>query len=297
MNYIKDHNGCWTVVVSNEVHTFDSSHQNYAFLIEAVKTKDASTFLSLINIGKNVQTWSKDGFVLRDGSLFYGDEEIAPEITAIILDMINEGFDEVPMLNFMKRLFANPSSRAVKELYSWLAHKSLAICEDGCFLAYKSVCIYDGPDFVDCLGREVKAGDYVDKYTRTIRNNIGDINDMPRRKVNDDFQVGCSDGFHVGSLRYVTEVYSSNKQIICKVDPADVVSVPLDCDCQKIRCCKYEIVSEFKNLAIVERQAPAYAIDPEDVEDIDEYWGEDDDDICDDCGFDCGFNDDCESCH
>lgn len=283
MNYIKDHNGCWTVVVSNEVHTFDSSHQNYAFLIEAVKTKDASTFLSLINIGKNVQTWSKDGFVLRDGSLFYGDEEIAPEITAIILDMINEGFDEVPMLNFMKRLFANPSSRAVKELYSWLAHKSLAICEDGCFLAYKSVCIYDGPNFVDCLGREVKAGDYVDKYTRTIRNNIGDINDMPRRKVNDDFQVGCSDGFHVGSLRYVTEVYSSNKQIICKVDPADVVSVPLDCDCQKIRCCKYEVISEFKNLKIVERAAKVESEDYDD--DIDE--DRDEDDICDDCGFEC----------
>lgn len=298
MNYIKDHNGCWTVVVSNEVHTFDSSHQNYAFLIEAVKTKDASTFLSLINIGKNVQTWSKDGFVLRDGSLFYGDEEIAPEITAIILDMINEGFDEVPMLNFMKRLFANPSSRAVKELYSWLAHKSLAICEDGCFLAYKSVSIYHGDGFTDCNGREVKAGDYIDKYSGTIRNNIGDVNEMPRRKVDDNFEVGCSYGYHVGSLKYVTEVYSSNKQIICKVDPADVVSVPLDCDCQKIRCCKYEVVSEFKNLAIVERQAPAYAIDPEDVEDIDEYWGEnEDDDICDDCGFDRGFNDDCESCH
>ena len=289
MNYIKDHNGCWTVVVSNEVHTFDSSHQNYAFLIEAVKTKDASTFLSLINIGKNVQTWSKDGFVLRDGSLFYGDEEIAPEITAIILDMINEGFDEVPMLNFMKRLFANPSSRAVKELYSWLAHKSLAICEDGCFLAYKSVNIYHGEGFTDCDGRTVKDGDYVDKYSNQIRNNIGDVNEMARRKVDDNFKVGCSYGYHVGSLRYVTEVYSSNKQIICKVDPADVVSVPLDCDCQKIRCCKYEVVSEFKNLKIVERAAKVESEDYDDefngYDDIDE--DRDEDDICEDCGFDC----------
>jgi hypothetical protein len=205
--------------------------------------------------------------------------------------MIEEGFDEVPMLNFMKRLFYNPSSRAVKELYSWLAHKSLAICEDGCFLAYKSVSVYNGPNFVDCYGREVKAGDYVDKYTGKIRNNVGDVNEMPRRKVNDDFQVGCSEGYHVGSLKYVTSVYTSNKQIICKVDPADVVSVPLDCDCQKIRCCYYEVVSEFKNLAIVERQAPAYAIDPEDIEDLDEYWSEDEEEYeCGGCGsseFDC----------
>lgn len=280
MNYIKDHNGCWTVVASNEVCTFDKSHTNHDQLIEAIKAKDEVLFLSLINVGKSVESWSKNGFVLRNGSLFYGDEEIAPEITAIILDMINQGFDEVPMLNFMKRLFANPSSRAVKELYSWLAHKSLAICEDGCFLAYKSVNIYHGGGFTDCNGRTIKNGDYIDKYSGTIRNNIGDVNEMPRRKVDDNFEVGCSYGYHVGSLKYVTEVYSSNKQIICKVDPADVVSVPLDCDCQKIRCCKYEVVSEFKNLKIVEREeVPEY--DPLEGEDRDE------DDICEDCGFEC----------
>lgn len=280
MNYIKDHNGCWTVVASNEVCTFDKSHPNHDQLIEAIKAKDEVLFLSLVHVGKSVESWSKNGFVLSGGSLFYGDEEVASEITAIILDMINEGFDEVPMLNFMKRLFANPSSRAVKELYSWLAHKSLAICEDGCFLAYKSVNIYHGDGFTDCNGREVKAGDYIDKYSGTIRNNIGDVNEMPRRKVDDNFEVGCSYGYHVGSLKYVTEVYSSNKQIICKVDPADVVSVPLDCDCQKIRCCKYEVVSEFKNLKIVEREeVPEY--DPLQWED------HEDEDVCDDCGFEC----------
>ena len=280
MNYIKDHNGCWTVVISNEVHTFDNNHPNHVALIESVKAKDEAGFLSLINIGKNVQTWSKDGFVLREGVLCYGNEEIDSSISSIILSMIEEGFDEVPMLNFMKRLFANPSSRAVKELYSWLAHKSLAICEDGCFLAYKSVLIYNGESFIDDYNREVKSGDYVDKYTGKIRNNIGDINDMPRRKVDDNFEVGCSYGYHVGSLRYVTEVYSSNKQIICKVDPADVVSVPLDCDCQKIRCCKYEIVSEFKNLAIVERNEVKQECD-------DNYDCHEEDEICDDCGFVC----------
>lgn len=297
MNYIKDHNGCWTVVISSEIHTFDNNHPNHVALIESVKAKDEAVFLSLINIGKNVQTWSKDGFVLREGALYYGNEEIDSSISSIILSMIEEGFDEVPMLNFMKRLFNNPSGRAVKELYSWLAHKSLAICEDGCFLAYKSVLVYNGEPFVDCFNREVKAGDYVDKYTSKIRNNVGDVNEMPRRKVNDDFQVGCSEGFHAGSLKYVTSVYTSNKQIIVKIDPADVVSVPLDCECQKIRCCKYEIVSEFKNLAIVERETKL-ELDESDYDDefngydsIDDEDDEDDeDDVCGGCGssdFDC----------
>ena len=31
--------------------------------------------------------------------------------------------------------------------------------------------------------------------------------------------------------------------MIVKIDPSDVVSVPHDCDCQKLRTCKYEVVS------------------------------------------------------
>jgi hypothetical protein len=291
MNYIKDHKNCWTVVVSNEVHTFDQNHPNYDQLVDAIRLNDEADFLKGISIGKSVQEWSKNGFTFTGGILYYQGEEIAKEITAIVLDMIAGGFNEVPILNFMVRLFKNPSSRAVKELYSWLSHKSLAICEDGCFLAYKSVNIYDGETFTDCYGREVKSGDYVDKYTSRIRNNVGDVNDMPRRKVNDDFQVGCSDGFHVGSLKYVTEVYSSNKQIICKVDPADVVSVPLDCDCQKIRCCYYEVISEFKNLPIVEMDKTEleYAGEPYDC-----Y--EDEDDTCGTCGYSDHYDEDCEDC-
>jgi hypothetical protein len=273
MNYIKDNNNCWTVVIGSEIYTFNKQHANYDALLECVKAGDEVGFVEKCNIGKTVQTWSKNGFTFTDGILYYGKEVVAEEITAIVMQMIQEGFNEVPILNFMKRLYNNPSSRAVKELYSWLAHKSLAICEDGTFLAYKSVNIYDGEGFVDEYGRVVGSGCYVDKYTNRIRNNIGDVNEMPRRKVDDNFEVGCSYGFHVGSLKYVLEVYGSPKQIICKIDPADVVSVPLDCDCQKIRCCKYEVVSEFKALQIVEKEK------------VEEDWYDSDDQcecVCDD---------------
>ena len=33
--------------------------------------------------------------------------------------------------------------------------------------------------------------------------------------------------------------------VICKIDPSDVVSVPLDSEHQKLRCCKYEVVALF----------------------------------------------------
>jgi broad specificity phosphatase PhoE len=57
--------------------------------------------------------------------------------------------------------------------------------------------------------------------------------------------------------------------MICKIDPADVVSVPLDSEHQKVRCCKYEVVGEYDGDLI-----PA-VVDYYDDEDDD--WDEDDD--------------------
>jgi hypothetical protein len=56
---------------------------------------------------------------------------------------------------------------------------------------------------------------------------------------------------HVGSLEYVrgfacgygTE--GGDRIVIVKVNPADVVSVPYDCQNQKVRTCKYEVLREY----------------------------------------------------
>jgi hypothetical protein len=51
--------------------------------------------------------------------------------------------------------------------------------------------------------------------------------------------------------------------MICKVDPADVVSVPLDESHQKVRCCKYEVVGEYDGDLL-----------PAVVDDYEEDWNE-----------------------
>jgi hypothetical protein len=69
---------------------------------------------------------------------------------------------------------------------------------------------------------------------------------MERRKVCDDAGIGCSYGFHAGSLEYAQGFGGGEKKIvIVKINPADVVSVPTDCECQKLRTCQYEVVDEF----------------------------------------------------
>jgi hypothetical protein len=248
MNYIKDSNGTWTVI-SDTVHTFDKDHPNYAVLIAAIKANDITAFEKAVSVGRSIQEWSYDNFLFEEGVLKYHGEEIDASISAIITEMITEGFDHLPMLRFLERLFKNPSYTAIHELYSWLAKKSLAITPDGCFLAFKYVSIYNGDEKVDAMGRTVKSGDFVDSYSKTYRNNIEDVNTMPRHKVDDNREEGCSTGFHVGTKDFVS---SHGNIIICKIDPADVVSIPSDCNCQKLRCCEYEVVSLQRDMRIVE---------------------------------------------
>jgi hypothetical protein len=69
---------------------------------------------------------------------------------------------------------------------------------------------------------------------------------MPRFGVDDNCSVGCSNGLHVGAIDYVKSYGGpGDKVVVCKVNPADVVSVPLDSEHQKVRCCRYEVVAEY----------------------------------------------------
>jgi hypothetical protein len=67
---------------------------------------------------------------------------------------------------------------------------------------------------------------------------------MPRSSVDDDFRNHCSYGFHVGTLEYATKW--GPRCVLVKVDPADVVSVPSSCECQKLRTSRYTVVCEYQ---------------------------------------------------
>ena len=98
--------------------------------------------------------------------------------------------------------------------------------EDGCFLAYKGV-----------------NDDYTDVHTGKIINRVGRTVTMERNRISDDPSVGCHTGLHVGSEDYATGFGS--RTVICKVNPRDVVSVPLDCECQKMRVCEYSVTADY----------------------------------------------------
>lgn len=249
--HIKDNRNFWTVVVNNMSYQFDPSHASYQDLVSCIKNGDAEKFVALLDKAQTIQTWSDGDFYVKGGVLFYNNDEVHWVIAERVLEMIKDGFDYKPMLRFLERLYKNPSYRAVNELYSFLQHKFLPITTDGYFLAYKAV-----------------RSDFMDKYSGTIRNAVGDKPSVPRYKVDDDCSVGCSNGLHVGAIDYVKSYGSSGDVVvICKVDPANVVSVPLDSNHQKVRCCEYEVVGIYSGDLL-----PA-VVDDYDEDYEDDFWG------------------------
>jgi hypothetical protein len=81
--------------------------------------------------------------------------------------------------------------------------------------------------------------------------------------------------------------------MIVKINPKDVVSVPSDCNCEKLRTCRYEVVGEYqgellKPLYKSEFSEDEYNEDDEDLYDEydDAYWGQYEDDEDEDEDYD-----------
>ena len=139
---------------------------------------------------------------------------------------------------FLENLKQNPSYESVKDLYDFLDACDLPITDDGCFLAYKKV----RKDFRDC-------------HTGTLNNAVGKTVSMQRDKVDADRNVTCSTGLHVCSKAYLSQ-FGGDRTIVCKVNPKDVVSVPIDYDHAKMRVCEYTVIGcldegeEIRSMAV-----------------------------------------------
>jgi len=276
--HICDNNNYWTVIVGNRTYQFDPEHPKYDKLVQFVSDHDSDGFVKILDTGALIQNWSDGNFKFKNGILLYNDAEVHTVVTDRIVNMIKEEFDYKPMLRFLERLYENPSNRAVNELYRFLMHKNLPITDEGFVLAYKAVHTYDGEDFVS-LDLNITSGDLLDKYTGTIRNNVGDTPSMPRNQVQDNANIGCGPGLHLGSETYAKGYGCGDGDVllICQLDPADVVSIPLDCSCQKMRSCGYKVVGVYEqtlNSAVHSEYTNVYEEDDDEDHDEDDYFDE-----------------------
>ena len=224
--------GNLTVILKNKAHQVLPEHTNYKMILEALPTANEDELLDLVDLEKAVANFS-DGLVeVKNGKVLFEGEEVHGSISQRILEFMKKGLPFQPLVNFLNNLMNNPSMQSQKELYDFLEHEHLPITEDGHFLAYKAV-----------------RSDYMDKYKGVFDNHVGNVCEMRRAKVDDNRKMGCSNGLHAGALNYVASygsVESNDRIVIVKINPEDVVSVPSDCNCEKLRTCRYEVVGEYQ---------------------------------------------------
>ena len=270
--YMISGDGNITLILFGEQYFINVEDSQHARVMDALRdnaTEDE--LLTLVDKTTAIKDYtSESGLIeIKDGCVLYDGEEVHNSLTERILTFMGEGLPVEPLLNFMEKMMQNPSFGARRELFDFLEHKNLPLTEDGDFLAYKAV-----------------KHDYSDKWSGSYDNSIGTVAQMKRFSVDDDRNHSCSAGLHAGTLEYVQsygcfhDSPESDKVIIVKISPENVVSVPTDCNCQKLRTCEYTVVRDYEgvmeyNLYTDDGEEWRWEEEEDDYADIDGYmWNE-----------------------
>ena len=271
-----------TVFVDGKPHTVDSSNPNFVALRRAIIDAEYDKIPSLVSVENKIKDMFFGDIDIVNGELYFRGNKLHGVVVDKLFELLKAGAkDAEPLLNFIHRLMENPSANSVNELYTFLSYKSLPITPEGYFLAYKGVKnnFYSksgNKETVVVSGKVNESGE--------IYNGIGETIEVARRSVDDNKENHCSFGLHVGSYDYANDwAGKDGRLLVVEVDPADAVSVPTDCQFQKLRVSKYRVVSDITP----ERQEIPDAVynGSDDVDDVDDDWdsGDECDGTCEGC--------------
>ena len=184
------------------------------------------------------------------------DYILKPYQESRIINMLQEGFSVEPMVAFMENLMSNPSTRAVNELYGFLEKNQLPITPDGHFLAYKKVretymdihsdTMLNKPQYLLTAYEKARLP-YTERGVTAEIVNGETVLSMERNRVDDNKDRTCSEGLHFCGMSYLTHFGNSttNRIVVLKINPADVVSIPSDYNDAKGRTCRYVVLSDL----------------------------------------------------
>ena len=279
-----------TIFWEGKPYTLRSDHANFKLAEKAILDARYDDLGDLLDISKAVENFVEGEIEVKDEIVYYKGHRLHGVVVDKLLDMLRSGMkDSAPLTNFITRLQANPSANSVNELYSFLSYKSLATTPEGRVLGYKGV----QGDFWSSTGNAdtiVVQGETNDRHQ--ILNEVGSTIEVARRCVDDNKDNHCSFGLHVGSYDYANSwAGESGRLLLVEFDPQDAVSVPTDCDFQKLRVSKYKVISDITgtrkelDTPVYEANKPIYGSDDNDYLDEDDY-DEDDYDDSDDFDMD-----------
>jgi hypothetical protein len=294
VNYIVTDNNV-TVNFDGQTHIVDRGTALADRLIKALREQKLDEIPGLVSAAKRIESFSKGNFVVKDGQIMINGVAAPKVLGDKIVKFANEGLPYQPLVQFAANLQANPSYRAVNELFTFLEKNDHPITETGNFIAYKRV-----------------RKDFKDIHSGTFDNSPGAEPTMPRNQVNEDSAQTCSHGLHVANWTYAHTQFASSDpatdiMLEVEVNPSDVVSIPVDYNNAKMRVCKYKVLgvvdkehSSDVSLRVVQ-PVSNISHEPDGTEpDVEEEEEEEDEECetCIDCGVDLihGEMDRCDEC-
>lgn len=214
----------------------------------AYELYDLMAPVARVKRGIDSSFYLSDNLVTQGGSVYFGKHLLENTLASHLLSLLDD--DNTPIneslwksyIKFLDNLHQNVDENIRKQLFRWMDYENKAgngfgITDDGCIVGYKGcegtilepVSIFTGRAIVD--GVEVEG---------QIPNRVGSVISMPRSAVQFDPKVGCAQGLHVGTRDYA--VQWAPILLLVKVNPRDVVSVPYECESQKMRVCEYTVL-------------------------------------------------------
>lgn len=225
-----------SVTIGAETYNASGDHPQFMEIIGLLREEKYDEAMEMLNIKRGLERYVSGDLVIEGGTLKYKDLIIDSGLTRRIVGKMQNGEPFEPLVAFFENLMANPSRRAVYQLYDFLEHNDIEITDDGHFIAWKRV-----------------GSNFKDMYTGKFDNSPGTVVKVNRFQVDEDPNVTCSHGLHVAAKSYIPHYGGgSGKVIACKVNPADVVAIPTDYNNAKMRCAGYEVLyevtSDFKEM-------------------------------------------------
>lgn len=245
-----------TAIIDGEFFVAEKDHPNYSEIKEAVVARltdphqDVDLHLTddqvrdlfdlSFKVGVRFDAVGSDRVKIAGGRVFFDGDEIHSALTDAIVRFHTQGVDDYrPLVKFFEKISTNPSTHSQQYLYNWLTDNAFTIADDGDIIAYKGVnndftSLHAGPAIVNGVS-----------MNGNVPNNPGNVVEMPRSQVAHDPSQTCSVGLHAATFQFA-ENFGRGPVVKLKINPRDVVSVPVDAHGEKMRVCRYVVVEQVR---------------------------------------------------
>ena len=190
------------------------------------------TYRKFVEVGYGKSVILSLNIKIQDRKLFYCGIELPANICNIIIDQHSKGQTSTGLIKFLERCLSYKISiNVIDQLHRFIVSNNITLSESGEMTLYKRV--NNDELATDC-------------YTSTVPNLIGTRVTMEKFLVHEDPNKTCEQGLHVCSIEYLKGGGFGNGNsldILVKVKPEHVVSIPVDYQDSKMRCCEYEVIS------------------------------------------------------